>query len=368
LEIDLSALRANVRNLADRLSPPTRIMGVVKADAYGHGLLPVARELVRARVGALGVNSVDEGVQIRRRVSPSIPVVVLLGPRPEEAGAFLDYSLTPVVYSLPVAQALDREARARGLTARVHVKVDSGMGRLGVVWPELPEFLSALLKLKRLQVTGITSHLARADEPAEIYNRLQWRRYQKARQAAEALGLSLSENHLANSAAAIFRPDAHLHFIRPGIGLYGGSPSGDPELARQLGLRPVMSFKTRVLQVKRLPARTGISYGSTYITSRPEWVAVLPVGYANGYSRHLSNQGRALIRGRLFPVVGRVCMSLTVVRLGNGADCAVGDEAVLLGRQGPMEIDGDTLARQAGTISYELFCLLGKLNPRIYKK
>jgi alanine racemase len=367
VEIDLSALRANVRNLADRLPPPTRIMAVVKADAYGHGLLPVARELVLLPIGALAVNSVDEGVRIRRRVSSAIPVVVLLGPREEEAGVCLDYRLTPVVYSLPVAQALARSAREKGLKARIHLKVDSGMGRLGVLWSEMPEFLTALLKLKGLQITGITSHLARADEPEAAYNSLQWRRYQKARQTAEAMGLRLTENHLANSAAAFFRPDMALHFIRPGIRLYGGSPSGDPELARELQLQPVMAFKTRVMQIKKLPARTGISYGSTYVTSRPERVAILPVGYANGYSRHLSHQAQVLIGGRLHPVVGRVCMSLIIVRLDDRMECSVGDEAVLLGGQGDETISGDTLARQAGTISYELFCLLGRLNPRTYK-
>ena len=368
VEIDLSALRDNLRNLADRLLPPTRIMAVVKADAYGHGLIPVARELVKGGAGALGVNSVEEGLQVRRRVSPSIPVIVLLGPRPEEAGVCLDFQLTPVIYSLPTAEALAREALKRRTTVGVHLKVDTGMGRLGVVWSELSGFLPAIQKLRGLTITGVTSHLARADEPGEAYNRIQWRRYRKARQAVEKMGWTLTENHLANSAAAVFQPETRLHFIRPGISLYGGSPSGDPQLTQALKLRPVMAFKTRILQVKKLPPRTGISYGSTYVTSRSERVAVLPIGYANGYPRHLSNQARVLIRGRLFPVVGRVCMSLTIVRLDDRTDCQAGEEAVLLGPQGAGRIDGDVLAREAGTIAYELFCRLGRLNPRIYRR
>jgi alanine racemase len=368
VEIDLSALRENLRVITRSLPASSRIMAVVKADAYGHGLVPVARELLRLPVGALSVNSVEEGLQIRRRVSPSVPVVVLLGPRVEEAGFCLDFNLTPVVYSLPVARALSREAVRRKTTIRAHLKVDTGMGRLGVVWSDLQEFLQALRPLKRLQITGLVSHLARADEPGEAYNRLQWRRYRQSLRVVEETVGVLTENHLANSAAALFRPEMSLHFVRPGIMLYGGSPSGDPQLTRDLGLRPVMSLKTRILQVKTLPPRLGVSYGATYVTARRERVAILPVGYANGYSRHLSTQARVLIGGRPCPVIGRVCMSLIIVRLAEGMDCAVGDEAVLLGGQGDETISGDTLARQAGTISYELFCLMGRLNPRIYNK
>ncbi|MBI5582602.1 MAG: alanine racemase [Deltaproteobacteria bacterium] len=368
VEIDLSALGENLRVITARLSAPTQVMAVVKADAYGHGLVPVARELVRLKVGALGVNSVEEGIQVRRRVSSSLPVVVLLGPRVEEAATCLDFQLTPVIYSLPVAQALSREAGKRKIMVRAHLKVDTGMGRLGVVWSDLPEFLQPLRRLKRLQITGLSSHLARADEPGEAYNRLQWQCYEQARRMVEEAGWRLTENHLANSAAAFFRSRTHLHFIRPGIMLYGGSPDGDPQRTRDLNLRPVLALKTRILQIKTLPPRLGVSYGGTYKTSRTERVAVLPVGYANGYSRHLSNQGQVLIGGRRFPVIGRVCMSLIIVRLDDRMECAVGDEAVLLGRQGDEAIQGDTLARQAGTIAYELFCLMGKLNPRIYKK
>jgi alanine racemase len=368
VEIDRAALGVNLSLVAGELPLSAKIMAVVKADAYGHGLVPIARELVRRKVGALAVNSVAEGLQVRRQVNASVPVVVLLGPREEEAGACLDFHLTPVIYSLPVARALAREAGKRKTTVRAHLKVDTGMGRLGVIWSDLPDFLQSLSPLKRLHVTGVVSHLARADEPGESYNRLQWRRYRQAMEVVAETGRPLTENHLANSAAAFFRPETHLHFIRPGIMLYGGSPSGDPELTRNLGLRPVMSLKSRIIQIKTLPARSAVSYGGTYRTSRAERVALLPVGYANGYSRHLSNRGQVLIGGRLLPVIGRVCMSLIIVRLDDRMDCAVGDEAVLLGSQGDQTIYGDTLAAQAGTIAYELFCLLGRLNPRTYKK
>ena len=367
IEIDLSALAHNLRVIRQRLSPGTDIMAVVKADAYGHGLPRVAKELLRLNAAALGVASVEEGLRIRKKVSPSVPVIILLGPREEESGLCLDHLLTPVVYTLAVARQLNREARRRKITAQVHLKVDTGMGRLGVLWTELPAFLTEIRRLKNVKISGLTSHFARADEKGHPYNRLQWKRYQAALETAREAGLRLTENHTANSAAALDKSAAHLHFIRPGIGLYGGSPSGDPQLARDLGLQPVMTFKTRIIQVKRLPPKVGVSYGSTYVTTRPETVAILPIGYANGYSRHLSNQAEVLIRGRRFPVIGRICMNVTIVKLDPREDWQVGEEVVLLGRQAGDFLEADDLARRAGTIAYELFCLLGRLNPRIYK-
>ncbi len=342
-------------------------MAVVKSDAYGHGLVRVAKELLRLKAAALGVASVEEGLRIRKNVSPSIPVIVLLGPREEECALCLDHRLTPVVYTLAIVRELDRLARERKIKARVHLKVDTGMGRLGVLWTEFPAFLAETRRLKNVKICGLSSHFARADEKGHPYNRLQWKRYQAALEAAREAGLRLTENHAANSAAALNHPQAHLHFIRPGIGLYGGSPSGDPRLPRTLGLMPVMTFKTRIIQVKKLPPKMGVSYGSTYVTGRPETVAVLPIGYANGYPRHLSNQAEVLLRGRRFPVIGRICMNLTIVRLDPHEDWQVGEEVVLLGRQAGDFLEADELARRAGTIAYELFCLLGRLNPRVYK-
>jgi alanine racemase len=367
IEIDLSALVHNLQVIRRRLSPETGIMAVVKADAYGHGLIRVAKELLRLKAAALGVASVEEGLQVRKKVSPSAPVIILLGPREEECGLCLDHRLTPVVYTLAIARELNREARRRKITARVHLKVDTGMGRLGVLWTELPAFLAETRPLKNVKISGLTSHFARADEEGHPYNRLQWQRYEQSLETAREAGLRLTENHAANSAAALFEPPTQLHFIRPGIGLYGGSPSGDSQLTRDLGLQPVMTFKTRIIQIKKLPSKMGVSYGSTYVTARPEMVAVLPIGYANGYLRHLSNQAEVLIRGRRFPVIGRICMNLTIIKLDPREDWRVGEEVVLLGRQAGDFLGADDLARRAGTISYELFCLLGRLNPRIYK-
>jgi alanine racemase len=248
----------------------------------------------------------------------------------------------------------------------VHVKLDTGMGRLGVPWGDWPWFLDQLRRFKALQVTGLTSHFSRADESDPAYTRLQWQRYTAALERARQAGLALSENHMANSAAFLRKPESHLHYIRPGILLYGGTPFPSRKTVDDLGVTPAMTFKSRLHQIKKIPAGVGVSYGKTFTTRREETVAVLPVGYANGYPRLLSNLGRVLIQGRPVPVIGRVCMNLTVIKIPRGLNCSLDDEVVLLGRQGQAVILPEELARKARTISYEILCLLGQLNPRRY--
>jgi alanine racemase len=363
VEIDLSVLAENFRAVRRRLPASSKIMAVIKADAYGHGMIPTARKLLQEKVEALGVGTVEEGLQIRNHIHSTIPVIVLLGPRVEECPACLSYRLTPVIYSLPVAERLNVLAGRKKTLLPVHVKLDTGMGRLGIPWYDWPHFLEKLLGFKGLQITGLTSHFSRADEADSSYTRLQWQRYTTALKLAREGGLTLSENHMANSAAFLRDRKTHLHYIRPGILLYGSTPFSSGGMAKGFRIKPDMSFKSRILQIKRIPAGVGVSYGKTYTTRREETVAVLPVGYANGYPRLLSNQGQVLIQGRRLPVIGRVCMNLTIVRLPGELDCSLGDEVVLMGRQGRETISPEELARKARTISYEILCLLGQLNP-----
>jgi len=366
IEINLSALRENFRTIRGLTRPKAGILAVVKADAYGHGLIPVARELIRMKVEALGVGTVEEGILIRTRIKEAVPIVVLLGAQAEESPACFHYRLTPVVYSYPVAEKLHQEGLRRKRPLPVHLKVDTGMGRLGVPWKEFGGFLQHLRPLKGIVVTGLTSHFGRADEKGQRDNRLQWNRFKSALEQARQLGFSLSENHLANSAALLNDEKTHLDYVRPGILLYGSNPTGPLTLKEGFDLKPVMTFKSRILQVKKIPAGVGVSYGGTYRTTRAEWLAVIAAGYANGYLRQLSNRAEVLIRGHRFPVTGRVCMNLTVVRIPAGLNCSPGEEAVLLGTQERERIPAEELARQAGTIPYEIFCLLGLLNPRTY--
>ncbi|MGA3084330.1 MAG: alanine racemase [Thermodesulfobacteriota bacterium] len=364
VEIDLSCLRENYQSLRKKINPSTKIMAVVKADAYGHGLVSIGRELVRLGVPALGVGSIEEGIIVRNKISPDIPVFLLLGLLPEETHACLQYRLTPVLYGIETAIKLDRAARQKKIQFPVHIKIDTGMGRLGVPWFEFGEFVHQIKVLKGLQITGLTSHFGQADEKEKPYNRLQWKRFAAALDLARQAGLELTENHIANSAALLNYRKSHLQFVRPGILLYGCNPVTPCCRTRSLKVKPVMTLKSRILQVKQLPAGVEVSYGGAFITTRPESLAVIAIGYANGYPRILSNQGEVLIRGKRFPIVGRVCMNLTMIRVDPSIHCRVGEEVVLMGTQGQETITPDELAQKAETIPYELFCLLGRLNPK----
>ncbi len=366
VEIDLSVLKRNVQSIRKKIKPATKIMAVVKADAYGHGLVPVARELIRIGIPALGVGSVDEGILIREKVSPTIPVVILLGLQREETGVCLRYRLTPVLYSAEVAQRLHRAAQREKTPIPIHLKIDTGMGRLGVPWSEFGDFLKKIISLKGLQVTGLTSHFGQADEKEKSYNQTQWKRFIAALNLARQNGLELTENHMANSAALLNHKPSHLQYIRPGILLYGSNPIPASGQARPFRVRPVMTLKSRILQVKQIPEGVEVSYGGTYVSARPETIAIIGLGYANGYPRILSNRSQVLIRGRRCPVIGRICMNLLVVRVDPALQCQPGEEVVLMGDQGPETISADELAKQAETIPYELFCLLGRLNSRKY--
>lgn len=366
VEIDLSCLGKNYQWIRKKINPKVKIMAVVKADAYGHGLVPVARELMKLGIPALGVSSLEEAILIRKKVSSDIPVVLLLGLFPEEIKACLHYHLTPILHNFETALQLNQAAQRRKIRVPVHIKVDTGMGRLGVPWFEFGTFIKKMGALKGVQVIGLTSHFSQADEKGKPYNHLQWKRFSDALILARQSGLELIENHMANSAALLNCRQSHLHFVRSGILLYGCNPVESFKGNQRIDLGPAMTLKSRVLQIKQLPAGVEVSYGGTYTTSGTETIALIPIGYANGYPRLLSNRGEVLIRGNRFPIVGRVCMNLTMVRVESSLRLRVGEEVVLMGSQGRETITPDELARKAGTIPYEILCLLGRLNPRKY--
>jgi alanine racemase len=366
IEIKLSSLRKNYQWIRGKTHPSAKIMAVVKADAYGHGLVPIARELIGLGASALAVSSMEEGILIRKKVSPHIPVVLLPGLFPEETTACLHYHLTPIIYSEEIALKLHHKAKRRNIRIPVHIKIDTGMGRLGVPWFEFGDFIKKMVEFKGLQVTGLTSHFGQADNKDNSYNHLQWKRFSEALHLAGQAGLELTQNHMANSAALLNCPKSHLHYVRPGILLYGCNPTKTFNPRRPIGVKPAMTLKSRILQVKRLPAGVEISYGGTYITTRPETIAIIPIGYANGYPRILSNRGEALIQGKRFPIIGRVCMNLIMIRIDTSLRLEIGEEVVLMGSQGPETITPDELAQKSGTIPYEIFCLLGRQNSRKY--
>jgi len=363
LAIDLAALEHNYRQLRRLCDPQVKMLAVVNADAYGHGLRPVARKLAAAGVDYFGVGSLEEGLMLRR-AGITLPVLLLLGILPEEAGCAVGHDLDVALFRLDVAQAMAAAAHSQSKKAQVHLKVDTGMGRLGLHPTEVLPFLAGLKKLRHLNVVGLISHLAVADAEDKSYTIKQVREFTSLLAAVRQDGWKLPLCHITNSAALWEVPEAHLGLVRPGLMLYGSPPS--PQRPPSVDLQPVMSLAAQVLQVKRLPPGSNISYGCTYTT--PGWcdLAVLPVGYCNGYSRLFSNRGEVLIHGRRAPIRGRVCMNLTMVDVTGIPEVKEGDRAVLLGQDQGAQLRGEDLAEWAQTISYEIYCALGTANIRRY--
>ena len=362
--IDLSALAANLRQFRDLVGPHIPIMGVVKSDAYGHGLLEVGRALEKNGIDCLGVAFLHEAILLREG-GVRVPIVILCGIRtPEDSRQVIEKGLVPVLFDLSAAHALSEEARRQGRKARVHVKVDTGMGRLGIPDADIGPFLQRIAALDHLEIEGLTTHLATAEEPDTRFTEDQIRRFEAAIAVGRSLGLTLRHNSMANSAGIVCHKKARFDMVRPGIMLYGGRPS--PAFAGTASLVPVMHLKARVVQVRDLPDKTPVSYGRTYTTGGPRRVAVLSAGYADGLPRALSNKGKVLVAGKRADIIGTVCMNLTVCDITHHPHVRVGDEAVFLGPQEGECLTGDDLAAWAGTISYEIFCAIGPRNKRTY--
>ncbi|MFU8818678.1 MAG: alanine racemase [Desulfurivibrio sp.] len=370
VEIDLGALRDNFLALRRRILPEVRMMAVVKADAYGHGLVPTAGALARAGADCFGVAEVEEGVRLRE-AGIAGEIVVLLGLGPEGAAEAVARGLSPVVFDRGVLEQLSRQAARQGKVVGVHLKLDLGMGRFGLDPAAAGELAAAVGARPGLRLAGIMAHFPLADDPAAAALCLdQWRQFQEAAQRLQA-GERAGQRpmlHMANSAALLRFPETHGDMVRPGISLYGYPPGG-PDLRsawRTLSLRPAMSLKSRVLQVKELPAGRGISYGHRFVTTRPTRLAVLPLGYAHGYPRALSGRAEVLIGGRRAPLRGTICMNACMAEISELPGVAVGDEVVFMGRQGEEFIGADELAARHDTISYEVLCRFGAANRHLF--
>lgn len=359
--VDLDAIIHNVRLVRRRVAP-AEVMAVVKADAYGHGAVPVARAALEAGVSWLAVAMIEEGEELRR-AGITTPILLLAEPPPEAADRVFASDLTPTVYTLPFCEALRRGAARRGHKIRVHVKIDTGMARVGVPRHEWERALRNLRAWPELDVRAFWTHLACADEPGHPSIARQLDRFDEFLQLARTKGFEPRHVHIANSAAALTVEDAHADAVRLGIAMYGCAPS--PALAGAADLRPAMSFVTEVAYAKEIEAGTPVSYGHTWEAPADGWLATLPVGYADGVPRVLSNRAEVLIDGVRRPIVGNVCMDQTLVWCGDDR-VRSGDEAVLLGRQGDGEIRAEEWAQIAGTISYEVVTGISSRVPRIH--
>jgi alanine racemase len=363
-EISLEAIAANVRLARGLAGPGAEVMAVVKADAYGHGAVPVSRVALSAGAAWLGVAIPEEAVPLRA-AGIGAPILVLGPIRPEQAELVVAHDLHQCVSDPRQAEVLDSLARARGRICALHLKVDTGMGRVGLPPSQVESAAKRLSALGAVRLVGLMTHFADADAEDLAFAREQLRRFGNAAAALDTAGIRVSVRHAANSAALLHFPEARLDLVRPGIMLYGCHPSGYPQ-ALGPALRPALRLCTTISHLTHRARGEGVSYGRTFVAPRDLQVATLPIGYADGWGRLLSNRGQALIRGRRVPIVGRVCMDMTMVDVTDLPEVQVGDEAVLIGRQGTEEITADEVARAQGTISYEVLCRIGPRVPRVY--
>ena len=361
--IDTEALRFNYRQLRSKTSQPTRIMAVIKANAYGHGDVETARVLEGLGCDYLGVAMAEEGMRLRE-AGIKAPVVILGGIFPGQTKDIFALDLTPVIFDIDTARRINDFAAGQSTVKKVYVKIDTGMGRLGLLPAEAPRFFKEFKALENIEAEAVISHFSDAEADAGGFSETQLAVFLKTAEEIKTAGGSTGLLGIANSAAAIDYPASRLDMIRTGIMLYGSYPA--PHLRRSVELKPVMSLKTRILTVKTLEAGSPVSYGGRFVTERRSSIAVLPIGYADGLPRSLSNKGTVLVRGQRAQIAGTVCMDLTMCDVTDIPGAAAGDEVVIIGRQGPDEITAEEVARKAGTISYEIFCGVSARVPRTY--
>ena len=360
--VDLPALVTNLALVRSRLTPTTKVLAAVKGDAYGHGAVACARALDAAGCDAFGVALGEEGAQLRDAGIPRM-VLCLGGVGRYGAEEAVARNLTPVLYDEGDAERLDAAAARAGRPHPVHLKVDTGMGRLGVPLPRWGWFLDRIARFRWLRIEAILTHLAESESPDPTFTLEQGRRFREAVAAARARGVHPDLLHACNSGGVLTRPELHGDMVRPGLLLYGVAPA--PHLRGALPLRPVMRVATQVLYVRDLPTGASVSYGRSFVTRRPSRIATLPVGYADGYPRALGNRGAVLIGGVRCPIVGVVCMDLCMVDVTDlPAPVESGDEVVILGPQGQDHLTADEIAGWAGTIPYEILCGFSERVPR----
>ncbi|MDB4897141.1 MAG: alanine racemase [Firmicutes bacterium] len=363
-DIDLDAIQYNVRALR-KLTPEAQLMAVVKADGYGHGAVPVARAALEAGASWLGIAAMEEGAALRA-AGITAPTLIFGYVPPAQASAVIAHNLRPALFDLPFARALSDAAQAAGRRAPVHLKADTGMGRIGKRAPEIVAFAREVAALPGIEIEGIFTHLATADEPENDYAARQLATFDSILGDLKAAGIDPSLKHACNSAGIMLHREGHYDLVRAGIALYGLPP--DPGVTWPVALKPALTWRTQVALVKTVEAGTPVSYGCTYRAPARERIATLPVGYADGLFRLLSNKGEVLIHGRRCPIVGRVCMDQTMVRVPDDIAVQPGDAVILIGEQDGERITASDMARTIGTINYEIVCAISRRVPRIYWK
>jgi alanine racemase len=377
-EIDLKAIAHNVAELGRITQPESKLMAVVKSNGYGHGAIEVAKCALQNGAATLGVARIEEGIQIRE-AGIRAPILIFGYTLPERAADLLKYELTPCVYTVESARKLSRTAASLGKKIKAHLKVDTGMGRLGqlannfkadnstaINANDIEEAL-AIAGLNGLELEGIFTHFATADSSDKSYAEKQLHLFINYLKRLQQAGVNPPVTHAANSAALIDIPHSHLDMVRPGIAIYGLYPSDEVQ-KKKVSLKPAMALKARIIHLKKVPAGFKVSYGITHETQKPTTIATVPVGYADGLSRRLSSRGQMLVHGQRVPIIGRICMDLTMLDVGSIENVQMGDEVVIFGQQGNEALSVDEMAALLKTISYEIVSTITARVPRVYLK
>ncbi|MDF2819719.1 MAG: Alanine racemase [Clostridiales bacterium] len=366
-EINLSAIANNVAQIRKNIASNVEVMAIIKADGYGHGAVPIAKTLVENGADRLGVAVIEEGIVLRKS-GIEVPILILGYTSEHQYGYLVQYEITQTVFKYSMAEAISKIAMSLNKNAKIHIKVDTGMARIGFApTQENADIIKKITELPNIEVEGIFSHFARADEGNTIYPSEQLDRFQEFILLLESMGINIPIKHISNSAAIIDYKDAQYDLVRPGLVIYGLYPSEEVN-KKAINLEPALELKSHVIYLKEVPENTSIGYGGTFITSKTTKIATIPVGYGDGYPRALSSKGRVLIGGKFAPIIGRICMDQFMVDVTDFDELIEGAEVVLIGKQGENSISVEELAKLSNTINYEIICGLGKRIPRVYKQ
>jgi len=365
VEIDLDQVRSNVLQIKKGIPEYCKIAAVVKANAYGHGAVEIAKEVIGCGAEVLAVSSVEEGIELRLSGIKQTPIYLLSPFVTEQIDDVFHFDLTPSISNIEQACDLSKKGSESGRSIKINIKVDTGLGRFGVDYNEVVSLLAELSKFKNLKIEGVYTHFATAEEGDNEFLRKQLSRFIEVLGKIEEMGVSIPLKHAAGSAAIACLPESYFNMIRPGLLLLGIYPSD--ELKQDMDLKPVMSFKTRVILVRKVWREMSVGYGRTYIAKRNTHIAICPLGYSDGYPRILSNRGEVIINQRRFPIVGTICLNNMMIEVENNSNVGIGDEVTVIGRSGQEEITVQELARKAETVVDEI-CMINPRVPRIYFK
>ena len=369
-EVNLDAIQSNILNIRKSLADNTKIMAVVKADAYGHGCLETANKLIESGVDYFAVACVDEALLLRRH-GVKEPILILGSTAKERYNEVIDNNITQTIFDFESAKMLSEKAENKDIKAKVHIKIDTGMARLGFLYgyddkdnDATVEDILKIASLKGIDAEGIFTHFALADEPESDFTEKQFADFMDLIAKLEQNGVKFRYRHCCNSAATLEFPHMHLDMVRPGIILYGCYPSD--KVKSKFELTPAMQFRTRVTNVKKVAKGSPISYGGTFVTDKEMTVATIPVGYADGFPRTLGENAKVIVKGKIVPVLGRICMDQCMIDVTSVNNINVSDEVTIFGKQGDSSIPVESVAEFSNTINYEILCSVGKRIPRVY--